>query len=352
MMICNTDEKALAPMTGEEDTMPASLMTRVVTNLQPISPQLCQEQLLRLLTRLLGPVDQATLIAVQAKLEWLRLVAGERLIEQGEASDALYLVVHGRLRVTLHPQMDEVDPRDDAAAGTRQPADERFVREIGLLTETPRTASVTAIRGSTVVRLSRAVYEELLAQHPQMMVQVARLMAGRQVGADAAAAQTVVTRTFALVGGDGDIRLSRVAARLAETLTGWGETLHLSSARFDERFGKAGAAQTPLADPRHLSIAGWLSEQETHYRFIVYEADRTWSAWTQRCTQQADSILIVKQASGDPAPDGIERALRASHTLTRQELVLLQPADCARPRRTAPLAAGAQRSCPPSPAFS
>jgi CRP-like cAMP-binding protein len=123
-------------------------------------------------------VDQATLAAVQARLEWRRLAPGERLIEQGDASDTLYLVVHGRLRVTLHPlheqpgaQPNEVDLPDDAAAGNGQPADEQFVPEIGvgeivgeigLLTETPRTATVTAIRGSTVVRLGRAAYEDLL----------------------------------------------------------------------------------------------------------------------------------------------------------------------------------------------
>jgi NTE family protein len=66
-------------------------------------------------TELFGKVGDAALDEVVEALEWMHLDGGDPLFEQGDAGDALYLVVSGRLRVTV--------ARDDGS---------RFVvREVG-----------------------------------------------------------------------------------------------------------------------------------------------------------------------------------------------------------------------------
>ena len=101
--------------------------------------------------------------------------------------------------------------------------------------------------------------------------------------------------------------------------------------RLDSIVGKEGVAQTPTDHPTNISLVRWLSEQETQYRFIVYEAEPCWSEWTTRCLRQADRILIVGRAEADPVPGVIETEMRRLGPIGRQELVLLQPAGCKRP---------------------
>ncbi|MFN8487405.1 MAG: cyclic nucleotide-binding domain-containing protein [Caldilineaceae bacterium] len=288
---------------------------------QTILPRLRQQQLLHILTKLFGPLDKTTLAALQQKLDWRYLSAGETLIRQGEASDAAYIVVNGRLRVTMRAAARQGEEREQFI---REIGAGEVIGEVGLLTNAPRSATVTALRAATVVRLSASVCEALVTEHPQVMVQVARMMAGRQVGAAEPKPQTAPTLTFTLVASDPATPLTVVALHLAQVFNQWGETLYLDSTRFDERFGKTGAAQARPDDPLHLPISGWLSQQEDRYRFILLQADPTWTPWTERCTQQADRILLVKRAQAAPALDEIEIELAKRHSLIPQELLLLQ----------------------------
>ena len=81
------------------------------------------------------------------------------LVRQGETADALYVVVTGRFLVT-------VDGRREAVAelGPGQP-----VGEIAFLAGGVRTATVTALRDSLVLRLGRAEFEELSAKSPSIL---------------------------------------------------------------------------------------------------------------------------------------------------------------------------------------
>ena len=52
-------------------------------------------------TGLFNVLDQATLQAVERELEWIRLPGGTMLFEQGDSGDSLYVLVHGRLSVSI-----------------------------------------------------------------------------------------------------------------------------------------------------------------------------------------------------------------------------------------------------------
>ncbi|HSH79270.1 MAG TPA: patatin-like phospholipase family protein, partial [Herpetosiphonaceae bacterium] len=125
------------------------------------------------------------------------------------------------------------------------------------------------------------------------------------------------------------------AVRLAQKLAEHGPTLHLSSERFDAAYGKADAAQTDENDPTNLAVAGWLNDQEASHRYVVYETDATWSAWTQRCLRQADRVVLVGQAGRAAVPGEIEAAMRPAEPRARMELVLVQPEGNGRPTGTA-----------------
>jgi predicted acylesterase/phospholipase RssA len=52
-----------------------------------------------------------------------------------------------------------------------------------------------------------------------------------------------------------------------------------------------------------------MNDRESTYRFVVYEADRAWTRWTDHCVRQADHVLMVGDAHSSPAPGELERHL-------------------------------------------
>ena len=47
-------------------------------------------------------------------------------------------------------------------------------------------------------------------------------------------------------------------------------------------------------------LSAWLGQQEDHHRIVLYQCEKTLTAWTKRCMRQADCLLIVGLASNPP----------------------------------------------------
>jgi CRP-like cAMP-binding protein len=82
--------------------------------------------------------------------------AGETVIEEGAIEDHLFTVVRGRLRV-------HHGPREVTTLGPGS-----TVGELAALVPEPRSASVTAIEPSTLLRIDKPVLDELLADRPAL----------------------------------------------------------------------------------------------------------------------------------------------------------------------------------------
>src|SRR5262245_47222742 len=93
-----------------------------------------------------------------AELETLNLKRGDVLVRQGETADALYVVVTGRFAVTVEGRRQAV-----AELGPGQP-----IGEIAFFAGGTRTATVTALRDSLVLRLGRTEFDDLSAKNPSI----------------------------------------------------------------------------------------------------------------------------------------------------------------------------------------
>ncbi len=291
-------------------------------------PRWKRVQLALVLTGLFGELEPEVLLELQDELEWQQLEHGEVLFHQGDPGDAMYFVVNGRLRVVV--MLPEGRERLIGEIGPGE-----IVGEFALLAGEDHSATVYAIRETDVFILTQPIFNHLVDQYPQAMMRIARLIIQRQ-------RQTLkITRavsakalTLALVPTSPATPMIDFAHRFAESLAHFGGVLHLDSACIDDICGKDGAATMALDDPMSLILAGWMSEQETKFDYLLYVADPTWSAWTQRCVCQADRLLLVAQPVDDPEPGPVEIAIRALETSPRTELVLLHPAHAASPSRT------------------
>ena len=87
------------------------------------------------------------------------LVRGQMLVAQGGPSDALFIVLHGALAVR---RTGHLEPIAELRAG-------ELVGEIGFFANVPRTADVIAIRDTSVLVLTRAAYQKLVAEAPAIV---------------------------------------------------------------------------------------------------------------------------------------------------------------------------------------
>lgn len=313
-----TGERRSASVRAHTAAVVTSLGRDAIERLRLEHPETCA-RFAQLLAKRIQMVELASLLYVsgmfqdlsyealrdlEAELEPMLCPSGERLIEEGEDSDCIYIIVSGRLRVS--------DPH--APGGYRVISElgrGQAVGEMGVLTGRKRAATVTAMRDTLVARLSAEAFKRLLRRHPEAMV---AQFAGRVIDrlwletlGRSRAQHTVVSIAFIPIT-DG-VRLPELCGRIAQALRRHGSTLHLSSGRLDELLCRKGIAQTPANEPDSVNIARWLNRQESEYRHIVYETDPWPSEWTQRCLRQADRILLVADGDSRASEGGVEALL-------------------------------------------
>jgi predicted acylesterase/phospholipase RssA/CRP-like cAMP-binding protein len=256
---------------------------------------------------LLATIDRPVLEQFGPSLQWLTLRAGELLLSQGEPGDCVYLVVHGRLRATVE------DPRRGRDRVIGEVGHGETVGEMALLTGAPRSASIRAVRETTLIRISREAFDRLVEHYPGPMLRVARLIIERyQRTLDPGPAAGSLA-AFAVVAGGDDVSLDHFAEALVGALLAHGTATRLSQRDYK-----------PLTDADDREVIEWLHDREARFDRIVYEAGRDDSRWTDICLRQADVVLVVGRSAGRARP-GLRALLPDDDALgrPRRELVLL-----------------------------
>jgi len=251
------------------------------------------------------------------------LPGGAVLMRQGEFADALYLVAVGRLRVSI-----EHDDGTDAVVAELSRGD--VVGELALITDDPRSATVTAVRDSQVLRLSMDAFTELVRVHPNAQREITTEVVRRLVRSFHEGYPTSPLVTIAVVPLDASPDVDEIAERLQrsfERLTG--AAGHVTESATVDALGnldRVGADR----------LAGWFAEYEAGYEIVVYEASHEPGLWTEACIRQADLVLLVGSANGSAGTSSVERAIaeRRQHLKSRVELVLVQPPGTRDPRGT------------------
>lgn len=263
---------------------------------------------------LFASLAESVLPSVVRELEYVRLQGGATLFEQGAPGDALYVVVFGRLRARQRDAAGQ--PRLLGEIGRGE-----SVGEMALLTGAPRSATVTAIRDTELVKLSKAAFEQLVEREPRVMLELARLLIERY---QRMLQPTTVTRpvTLALVPCHADVPIAEVASSLAKALAPRREVLWLDRARLERARGTTDTAPLELDSP---ALAGWLQEQERTHGYLLYVGEPQASAWTHLCVRQADVVLFVgRSGAADRIAPGLQDAYGAAvKGGPSRELVLL-----------------------------
>jgi CRP-like cAMP-binding protein len=107
---------------------------------------------------------------------------GEKLFQQGEPADAGFIVRHGAFRISS-------DDGSEAIAGQNT-----LIGELALVVAMARPATAIALEQSSVLRISRSLFQRVLESHPEAARRLRDDLAARSN--DAAKAMSRVSATL------------------------------------------------------------------------------------------------------------------------------------------------------------
>jgi predicted acylesterase/phospholipase RssA/CRP-like cAMP-binding protein len=303
--------------------LPRAALERIVDK-YPVVLLTMAKRLTSLLPRLILHIDFA--------LEWVQISAGQVIHHQGDESDAIYLVLNGRLRAVLEKEGGEHRVVGEFGQG-------ESVGELEVMTESRRPATLHAIRDTEVAKFPKSLFNSLAQEHPGITIQISKLVATRmraliddplfEQGNDRLGRapaknvnSTLNLRTIAILPVTTGVPVVEFGSRLLNALTQIGVVngaTSLNQAAILNHLGRHAFSRMGK-----LKLSQYLADLEEKYGMVLYIADTNVNApWTQTCITQADCILLVGLAEGPPNIGEYERFLLGMKTTARKELVLL-----------------------------
>jgi NTE family protein len=223
------------------------------------------------------------------------LPAGEWLFRQGDAADAMFLVLSGRVEVVLEHPVSEI---------VRVLGRGGCVGELALLTEAPRSAGVRARRDTELLELDRDRFVELLTEEPRF----ARSLT-REIGVQLRASRSVerpssdAPATIALVPRIEGARFDKLHQALRLALERCGGVAELEPSDYPESYG-------PMLDQ---------AERDRGRVLLPTGNPSAADDWTAFCLRQSDRIVVVAEESGAD--------VAVPHVLHGADLLLLAAGD-------------------------
>ena len=178
------------------------------------------------------------------------LIRGDVLFKEGDAADALYVVLRGRLAIAI---ANPIDHRETVVS-LMEPGD--LFGEMAMLDDGPRSAMARALEPSTVLAIPYDAVIAVFRNQPELLWGVTRLLAHRLRVMD----ETLADSVFLDVTG-------RTAKRLLELSEGADDfTLPVTQ---EELAGMVGASRERVNKAIASFIRlGWIDQHERKYTII------------------------------------------------------------------------------------
>lgn len=285
-----------------------------------------EAELADLLSEHFGIADEETLISTCGAVDWLRIAQGDTLMMEGDDSDAMYFVIRGRLLTT---RFDE-EQQEQVEIGELGRGD--AVGEIGLMSGTPRSATVTALRDTVVAGLSEDSFLALVDRQPRLGIQIGLQAVARAETTRWHGAPTSVLAIANLVS-DNDEDL---VMNLSRELERHGTVRRLSPSIVDATLGEDGVSNSDRGDISEIRVSRMIHEAELEADYLLVELGRKPGPWTRRALGLADRVLIVVPHDLSLTQESeMDHLLGGCPTGVRRTLVLTHPSQEIQPSGSA-----------------
>jgi lysophospholipid hydrolase len=231
------------------------------------------KRLTSLLPRLILHIDFA--------LEWVQVDAGQVIYHQGDDSDAIYIVLNGRLRAVL-------DSNEAGMKVVGEYGQGESVGELEVMTESVRPATLHAIRDTELARFPKTLFNSLAREHPGITIKVSQIIASRMralidnpalaqtrekrktASTNAIASSTMNLRTVAIVPVTAGVPVVEFGSRLMSALSQIGApngVTSLSQAAILNHLGRHAFSRMGK-----LKLSQYLADLEEKYGLVLYIA--------------------------------------------------------------------------------
>lgn len=242
--------------------------------------------------------------------------AGLAIMAEGEIGDDAFVIIAGRLDVVVSTEAGATH-----IVGSLGPGD--VVGEMALLTDEPRSATVTARRDSALMRVAAEDFRSIVFARSDVLLDVTR---------------TVMDRLYRSIHDERPDSGTRVVAVIPAGPTGehreFARSLALAAS---PRRVDVITLQRVLADlgaePDGSRVAQYLHRAEDENDLVILIADSNDSEWIERCRRQSDAVLLV--GSEDDLRIGTGMATTTGEAASERHLVIVH--DQERPHGTGAL---------------
>jgi CRP-like cAMP-binding protein len=256
--------------------LPRSSLERIMEK-QPVVLLTMAKRLISLLSPLVLHIDFA--------LEWIQVNAGQVIYHANDPSDAIYIVLNGRVR-TLTANHEVVGEYGRGES----------VGELEVLTDQKRGSTLHAIRDTELARFPKTLFNTLALEHPRISMQIYKMIANRLKAPTtlSPARHTFNLRTVGILPVRQGIPIIEFAKSLQKGIAagvGVGCQL-LNQERVLENLGRHAFNRMGK-----LKLTGYLAELEEKWDMVLYVADTgVNSPWTQTCISQVHASFFNANA--------------------------------------------------------
>ncbi len=243
-------------------------------------------------TDILSAFDPSDQAEICSQFDKIALKRGDVLVRQGRPAKTLYVVVTGRFVVTKNGINNSI-----AEIGPGQP-----IGEIAFLTGAPRTATVTALRDSVVLRLETETFECLCRNKPELWRAMSQALASRVAATTSDGNQAPDPRpsTITLIPAGGAKYADGFVDGLIAALQDTGQVCVLNANNIVEKLGMT----KDFTSDEGISA---LNNLEAKYDILLFITDPTLSQWSRRAIRQADLVLSVARFNSDRTVNPLEQ---------------------------------------------
>lgn len=254
--------------------LPRSSLERIVEK-YPVVLLTMAKRLTSLLPRLILHIDFA--------LEWVQVNAGQVIYHQGDDSDAIYIVLNGRLRLVSNNEEAGMKVIGEYGQG-------ESVGELEVMTESTRPATLHAIRDTELAKFPRTLFNSLAQEHPGITIKISKIIASRMrslvedpvfiqgkektTGAtNNKVSSTMNLRTVAILPVTAGVPVIEFASRLMNAFTQIGATNGVTSLNQAAIFNHLG--RHAFSRMGKLKLSQYLADLEEKYGLVLYVAGKS-----------------------------------------------------------------------------
>jgi lysophospholipid hydrolase len=253
--------------------LPRSSLERIVEK-YPVVLLTMAKRLTSLLPRLILHIDFA--------LEWVQVNAGQVIYHQGDDSDAIYIVLNGRLRLVLNNEEAGMKVVGEYGQG-------ESVGELEVMTESARPATLHAIRDTELAKFPKTLFNSLAQEHPGLTIKISKIIASRMralvedpvfvqgkekiTGAtNNKVSSTINLRTVAILPVTAGVPVVEFGSRLMNALTQIGATNGVTSLNQAAILNHLG--RHAFSRMGKLKLSQYLADLEEKYGLVLYVAGK------------------------------------------------------------------------------